>query len=76
MLRAAWMAQELLTTFEQEVGEIALKPDHTGGIFEIHCNDTLIYARATAGGFPDVKELKRLVRDHVAPGKALGHIDR
>lgn len=30
LLRAAWVAQELLTTFEAELGEIALVPG-TGG---------------------------------------------
>ena len=32
MLRAAWFAQELLTTFSVELGEIALVPG-TGGTF-------------------------------------------
>ena len=34
LMRAAWLAQELLTTFEGELGEVALFPG-TGGIFEI-----------------------------------------
>jgi len=76
MLRAAWMAQEILSTFEQEVGEVSLKPDHTGGIFEIHVDDHLIFSRSSNSGFPDVKELKRMVRDQVAPEKNLGHIDK
>jgi selenoprotein W-related protein len=32
--RAAWVTQELLTTFEQEVGEVALVPG-AGGIFVV-----------------------------------------
>ncbi|HEX5169177.1 MAG TPA: SelT/SelW/SelH family protein [Cyclobacteriaceae bacterium] len=76
MLRAAWMAQEILSTFDQEIGEASLKPDHTGGVFEIHVNDELVFSRVTNSGFPDIKELKRLIRDKVAPGKNLGHIDR
>lgn len=75
LLRAAWMAQELLTTFEQEVGGVVLVPG-TGGIFEIRVEDTLIWSRQESGGFPEIKELKRLVRDRVAPGKELGHTDR
>lgn len=74
MLRAAWMAQELLSTFDQEVGVVALRPDHTGGIFEIHVDDELLFSRATSG-FPDIKELKQRVRDKIAPGKDLGHSD-
>lgn len=74
LLRAAWMAQELLTTFQEELGEVALAPG-TGGIFEIHVGDELIWSRAAAARFPDIKELKQLVRDRVAPEKSLGHTD-
>ena len=34
LLRAAWMAQELLSTFGADLGEVALAP-RTGGVFEI-----------------------------------------
>ena len=75
LLRAAWMAQEVLTTFETELGEVALVPG-TGGIFDIHLNDELIYSRKEAGRFPESKELKQLIRDRIAPEKPLGHSDR
>ncbi len=75
LLRAAWMAQELLTTFETELGEVALIPG-CGGVFEVRVGDTLIWSRTAQGRFPDIKELKQLVRDHVVPGKDLGHTDR
>jgi len=75
LLRAAWMAQELLTTFAAEVGEVALVPG-TGGVFEILLDDSVVWSRAEAGRFPEIKELKQLVRDRVAPGKDLGHADR
>jgi selenoprotein W-related protein len=75
LLRAAWMAQELLSTFATDVGEVALRPG-TGGIFEVYVDDQLIWSRAQQGRFPDIKELKQLVRDHVAPEKDLGHTDR
>lgn len=75
MLRSAWMAQELLTTFEGEIGEIALRPG-TGGVFEIRVNDELIWSRVDAGRFPDIKELKQLVRDKIAPEKDLGHSEK
>jgi selenoprotein W-related protein len=75
LLRAAWMAQELLLTFEQEVSGVTLIPG-TGGVFEIRVEDTLLWSRKDRGGFPEIKELKRLVRDHIAPEKNLGHIDR
>ncbi|MDF9392713.1 MULTISPECIES: SelT/SelW/SelH family protein [Methylococcus] len=75
LLRAAWMAQELLTTFDQEIGELTLKPG-TGGIFEVWADDTLIWSRKEQGRFPEITELKRLVRDEIAPGRSLGHADR
>ena len=75
LLRAAWMAQELLTTFETELGEVALVPG-TGGIFEVKLNGELIYSRKEAGRFPESKELKQLIRDRIAPDKPLGHSDR
>jgi selenoprotein W-related protein len=75
LLRAAWTAQELLTTFEAELGEVALRPG-TGGVFEIRVDGETLWSRQAEGGFPDLPELKRLVRDRVAPGKRLGHTER
>ena len=75
LLRAAWMAQELLTSLADELGEVALVPG-TGGIFEIRVGDELIWSREAQGGFPEIKQLKQLVRDRIAPGKDLGHSDR
>jgi selenoprotein W-related protein len=69
------MAQELLTTFESELGEVALVPG-TGGIFEVSVDEETIWSRKERGRFPDIKELKQLVRDRVAPDKELGHTDR
>jgi len=69
------MAQELLTTFEQELGSVALAPG-TGGVFEVSVNVEMIWSRKDSGRFPDIKELKQLVRDRVAPGKNLGHSER
>ncbi len=75
LLRAAWMAQELLTTFEQEIGEVALRPG-TGGVFEIRADGASVWSRKAEGRFPDIKELKQRVRDKIAPDKPLGHSDR
>jgi selenoprotein W-related protein len=75
LLRAAWMAQELLTTFENELGEVALVPG-TGGIFEVRVDGELVFSRKQEGRFPESKELKQRVRDHIAPDKPLGHSDR
>ena len=75
LLRAAWMAQELLSTFGADLGEVALIPG-TGGIFEIAVDGELVWERKRDGGFPEAKVLKALVRDRIAPGRNLGHIDR
>lgn len=75
LLRSAWMAQELLSTFDGMIDELTLKPG-TGGIFEVHVNDTRIWSRKEQGGFPDIKQLKQLVRDQIAPEHSLGHSDR
>lgn len=75
LLRAAWLAQELLTTFEQDLTTVALKPV-TGGIFEIRLNDQLVFSRKEAGRFPEAKEVKQRIRDIIAPDRDLGHSDR
>lgn len=74
--RSAWMAQELLHTFSQDLAEVALKPAVVGGTFEIRIDDVLIWERKRDGGFPDVKVLKQRVRDAIAPERNLGHLDR
>ena len=75
LLRASWMAQELLTTFAEELGSVTLIPDNTGGVFEVRVDDKLLWSRKDHGRFPDIKELKQLVRDEVAPERGLGHSD-
>ncbi len=74
LFRASWMAQELLTTFEQELDEVALSPG-TGGTFDITLNGNVIFSRREEGKFPESKELKQLVRDQIAPDRDLGHSD-
>ena len=75
ILRAGWLAQELLSTFDTDLGEVALVPG-TGGIFEVRVDGELVWSRKEQGRFPEAKELKQLVRDRVAPEKDLGHSDR
>ena len=76
LLRAAWLAQELLGTFEEELGEVALVPSARSGAFEVRLDGETLFSRGAAGRFPEAAELKRLVRDRVAPGRDLGHVDR
>ncbi|NML65015.1 SelT/SelW/SelH family protein [Hymenobacter sp. RP-2-7] len=76
LLRSAWMAQELLTTFADELHGVLLHPSDTSGRFTVWVDGRELFDRKAAGRFPDIKELKQLVRDAVAPGKSLGHSDR
>jgi selenoprotein W-related protein len=75
MLRAAWMQQELLTTFEEELGGVTLVPG-TGGVFVVRVGDRVVWSRKEEGRFPDITELKQRVRDVVAPERSLGHADK
>lgn len=72
LLRAAWLAQELLTTFASELSELTLRPSPPG-TFAVWANDQLVWDRKRNGGFPQAAELKRAVQPLVAPNKDLGH---
>jgi len=76
MLRAAYMAQELLTTFTEELHAVSLQPSEHSGSYIISVGGETLFDRKREGRFPDIKELKQLVRDKVSPGKSLGHSDR
>ncbi|TYZ57485.1 hypothetical protein PybrP1_000362 [[Pythium] brassicae (nom. inval.)] len=90
MLRAAWLGQELLTTFQNDLRAVKLSPNsHQGGVFRVHVYDEnassgaaadadkeLLWCRKTAGRFPESKELKQIVRDVISPAKGLGHSDK
>ena len=72
LLRASWLAQEFLTTFESELDEVALRPA-SGGIFEVRLNGEVIASNADGGAMPDPAQVKRLLRDRIAPGRQIGH---
>jgi selenoprotein W-related protein len=72
LLRAAWLAQELLTTFESELDEVALRPG-SGGTFEVRLNGDVIASNAGGAAMPDPAQVKRLLRDRIAPGSQIGH---
>lgn len=89
MLRAAYFGQELLSTFGTAIGEIALIPA-TGGLFTVHLTykpeanegasaevqEVLLWDRKAEGGFPETKILKQRLRNHIEPGRDLGHSDK
>ncbi|HSP56019.1 MAG TPA: SelT/SelW/SelH family protein [Dehalococcoidia bacterium] len=72
LLRAAWMAQELLTTFEGELEAVAIKPG-SGGIFEVRLDGEVIATNRESKKMPEPSEVKRLVRDRIAPDRRIGH---
>ncbi len=74
ILRATWMAQEVLMTLGEELGELALIPGK-GGVFVIRLDGEELFSREKEGRFPESKELKRLIRDRIAPELPLGHSD-
>jgi selenoprotein W-related protein len=75
VLRAGWLAQELLMTFGTDLGEVALVPG-TGGVFEVRLDGDLIWSKKGEGRFPDSKDLKQRIRDRLFPDRDLGHSDR
>ena len=56
MLRAAWLAQELLSTFDGELGEVALVPASKGE-FRILVDGVLVWDSVADEGFPEAKEI-------------------
>ena len=75
LARAAWVAQELLQTFEATLGEVAIAPAESG-VFQVWLGEECLHDRREAGGFPEPKTLKQMIRDRIAPARDLGHSDR
>jgi selenoprotein W-related protein len=76
LLRSAYMAQEFLTTFADDIAAVTLKPSETSGRFSIFVNELQAFDRKEHGGFPEISFLKQLIRDQVNPEKNLGHADK
>ncbi len=76
LMRSAWIAQELLTTFVEELGEVSLRPSEVSGRFQVFLENEVIFDRKREGRFPEAKELKQIVRDRICPEKSLGHSDK
>lgn len=74
-LRANWLAQELLSTFDGQLGQLRLEPA-SGGLFQVFVDQQLLWDRRRDGGFPEAKQLKQRLRDVIEPDRDLGHIDK
>jgi len=79
LLRAAYLGQELLTTFNDgQIASVTLvpsRPPAKGGQFTVELDDTILFDRTVEGRFPEVKEIKQLLRDQIVPDMDLGHSD-
>ena len=71
LLRAGYMAQEFLTTFLDDIDSVTLKPSEISGRYLISINKEVVFDRKQNGGFPEIKELKQIIRDKVNPQKTL-----
>ena len=76
LLRASYMAQELLTTFVDDLYAVSLQPSEVSGRYTIYLDQEVIFDRKRMERFPEIKELKQLVRNKVNPEKSLGHSDK
>ena len=72
--RASWISQELLSTFESDLSSVTLVPSESG-VFDITCNQSLIFSRKEENSFIDVAIIKQRIRDLIDPDRNLGHID-
>lgn len=75
-LRAGWMAQELLQTFGNLLGEVSIRPGDSSGTFKIWLDGQLLWCRKRDGGFPELKVVKQRIRDVINPQMPLGHSDK
>ena len=76
MLRAAYMSQEILSSFTEDIHGVLLIPSEIAGRYTIGKENKQIFERKRAGRFSEIKELKQLIGDIVAPEKSLGHSDK
>ena len=74
ILRASWMAQEILMTFGENITNLNLKPSF-GGVFTISLDGEILFSRKQEGRFPESKEIKQMIRDRILPEMDLGHSD-
>lgn len=74
MLRAAWVAQELLKTFEEDLAEVALRPGE-GGIFAVSLDALLLFSNKAEGRFPEMRELRERLAQALGSDKRFGHRD-
>ena len=55
--RAFWLARELFDVVPELVDEIALRPS-SGGVFTVRYDESTVWELATAGRFPEPKDIR------------------
>jgi len=74
LLRSAWLAQELLGTFGEELARVSLEPAESG-VFCIDCDGVVLWDRKQDGGFPEAKVLKHRLRSELTPWRHAPYSD-
>jgi selenoprotein W-related protein len=70
--RAAWLAQELLTAHEEDLGGVTLVPGQ-GGIFQVGVDGDIVFSNREEGRLPEPRELKDAIRARLGLGPAPHH---
>jgi selenoprotein W-related protein len=63
--RAAWLAQEILHTFDGQLAGVMLVPG-SGGVLDVALDGTLIFSRADTGRDPVIKEIRDGLYQHLS----------
>ena len=74
-LRAAWYAQELLSTFEADLGSVSLTPSDVAGFFRICADERGRLRPCTGWRLHRSQDFEAENSDLVAPNRPLGHVD-
>lgn len=62
--------------FQVHLTYIPADASQSGDASTIDLKEVLLWDRKAEGGFPETKILKQRVRNHIEPGKDLGHSDK
>jgi len=62
--------------FPGNIDSVSLKPSEVAGRYTISIAEEIVFDRKREGGFPEIKELKQIIRDKVNPKKSLGHAEK
>jgi selenoprotein W-related protein len=67
LARATWIAQELLTTFQDYTQSLELVPGR-GGTLDITVNGKVVFSKHDSGRYPEMRELKESIAAYLDDG--------